>query len=191
MVVGGGNIIRGSDSADLGITRASADYMGMLATMINSLALQDGLEQFGLETRMLSSVKAEEICEPYIRRRAIRHLEKGRVIILAGGTGIPFFTTDTTAAVRAMEVEADVLMKATKVDGVYSEDPAHNADAVRYDQLSFEDAMRLNVQVMDQTAITHCRDHALPILVFKLAAPDSIVRAANGEPIGTWIGSPP
>ncbi len=191
LVVGGGNIIRGSDAADLGITRVSADYMGMLATIINGLALQDGLEQIGLETRMLSSVKAEEICEPYIRRRAIRHLEQGRVVILAGGTGIPYFTTDTTAAVRAMEVEADVLMKATKVDGVYSEDPAHNPDAIRYDQLSFEDAMRQNVQVMDQTAITHCRDNNLPILVFKLSSPDSIVRASNGEPIGTWIGSPP
>ncbi len=189
LVIGGGNILRGAEAEKLGMNRATADIMGMLATMINALAIQDGLESMGLETRMLSALKAEEVCEPYIRRRAIRHLEQGRVVILAGGTGNPYFTTDTTAAVRSMEISADVLMKATKVDGVYNADPVKDPSATRYDRLTYMDVIQGGLRVMDQTAITHCMEHNLPILVFNLKTPGNIVKAVCGEPIGTWIGS--
>ena len=187
--MGGGNILRGAEAEKLGMNRDAADYMGMLATMINGLAIQDGLETMGLETRMLSAIKAEEVCEPYIRRRAMRHLELGRVIILAGGIGIPRFTTDTTAAARSMDIGAELLLKATKVDGVYDRDPAVHADATKFERLTFEEVIQKQLRVMDQTAIAHCREHGLPILVFDIKGPGNIVKAAQGEPIGTWIGS--
>ena len=190
LVVGGGNILRGAEAEKLGMNRATADSMGMLATMINGLAIQDGLESMGLETRMMSALKAEEVCEPYIRRRALRHLEQGRVVILVGGTGNPFFTTDTTAAVRSMELDVDVLMKATKVDGVYSADPAIDPAARKYDRLTYMDVIQKGLRVMDKTAITHCMEYNLPILVFNLKTPGNIVKAVHGEAVGTWIGSP-
>ncbi len=191
VVVGGGNIIRGAAMAGEHITRATADYMGMLATVINALAFQDAIENLGIETRVLSALTAEEVAEPYIRRRALRHLEKGRIVILAGGTGNPYQTTDTTAALRATEMGAEILLKATKVDGVYDKDPKKHPEAVRYERLSYMDAVARKLRVMDTTAITHCMENGIPIVVFNASPPANIVRAVAGENIGTLIGGMP
>ena len=191
VVIGGGNFVRGGQAQSVGMTRAHADYMGMLATMINALALQDGMERLGAETRVLSAIKAEEVAEPYIRRRALRHLEKGRVVILAGGTGNPYFTTDTTAALRACELGSEVLLKATKVDGVYSSDPVKNPGARRFRKLDYMRVLRQRLKVMDSTAISLCMDNALPIVVFSLKRKGNIARAVCGEDIGTWVGPAP
>ncbi|HRI07787.1 MAG TPA: UMP kinase [Nannocystaceae bacterium] len=187
VVIGGGNIFRGLKAAASGMDRASADYMGMLATVMNSLALQDALEQRGVFTRVLSAIEMKEIAEPYIRRRATRHLEKGRVVIFAAGTGNPYFTTDTAAALRAMEVNADVVLKATKVDGVYDKDPARHADAVRFSRLTYFEVLARGLNVMDATAISLCKENDLPIVVFDMLTHDNIRRVVCGEPIGTLV----
>jgi len=187
MVIGGGNIVRGSQISKMGMDRVSADYMGMLGTVINALAFQDVLEKEGLDTRVMTAIRMEEIAEPYIRRRAMRHLEKGRVILLSGGTGNPFFTTDTAASLRAIEIGAEVLMKATKVDGVYDSDPARNSDAVKLDTISYLDVIKRQLRVMDLTAISLCMDNGLPIHVFNLFGENSIRRIVTGESIGTLI----
>jgi uridylate kinase len=190
IVIGGGNIFRGVQGATRGMDRASADYMGMLATCINSLALQDAIEKAGVSTRVLSAIKMEQIAEPYIRRRAVRHLEKSRVVIFAAGTGNPYFTTDTAASLRAMEINADVILKATKVDGVYDADPKKQADARRYRTLTYMDVLKNNLNVMDSTAISLCMDNSLPIVVFDLTTKGNISRAVlrPGE-IGTVVGA--
>lgn len=189
IVIGGGNFWRGNDPYAKQIDRATADYMGMLATVINSLALQDALEKRGMETRVMTAIEMHQIAEPYIRRRAIHHLEKGFIVIFGAGTGNPFFTTDTAAALRAQEINAQVLMKATKVDGVYDKDPHRHSDAVRYEHLTYTDALLSEqVRVMDDTAITICKEHALPIVVFDLSMPRSIERVIKGETVGTIIG---
>jgi len=189
VVIGGGNFLRGAHAAkETGISRATADYMGMLATVINGLALQDCLERHGVETRLCSALKAEEVAEPYIRRRALRHIEKGRIVILAGGTGNPYQTTDTTAAVRAMELDCDVLMKATKVDGIYDSDPVANPGAKRFESLSYMEVLNSRLRVMDSTAVSHCMENKLPIIVFSMGTEGNIVRAVCGEPIGTTVG---
>lgn len=189
IVVGGGNILRGKQFSQVSaaIHPSTAHYMGMLATVINALALQDALEIEGVPTRVQSAIRMEGVAEPFIRRRCIRHLEKNRVVILAAGTGSPFVTTDTAAALRAREIGADILMKATKVDGVYSEDPAKNPHAVRYSTITFQDTLKQNLQVMDATAIHHCMEHNIPILVFDFARGDNILRAVRGERIGTIV----
>ena len=187
LVIGGGNIFRGMAGAAKGMDRGQADNMGMLATVINALALQDALERLGIETRVMSAISMKEICEPYIRRRAIRHLEKGRIIILAAGTGHPYFTTDTTAALRACEINADVLMKATKVDGVYDSDPKTNPDAKRFDAISYQEVISRGLQVMDTTATSMCMDNAMPMIVFDLTEAGNIGRALHGEAVGTVI----
>jgi uridylate kinase len=188
IVLGAGNIWRGRDGLVHGMDRATADHMGMLATVMNALALADALERMGITTRVQTSIEMRAIAEPYIRLRAIRHLEKGRVVIIGGGTGNPYFTTDTAAALRAMEVDADLLIKATKVDGVYSEDPHENPDAERFDHLSYMQALELRVGVMDATAISLCMENDLPILVLNLWQPHSLERAVVGEqPIGTLV----
>lgn len=188
IVIGGGNFWRGNDPYARTIERATADYMGMLATVINALALQDALEKRGIHTRVQTAIEMRAVAEPYIRRRAIRHLEKGRIVIFAAGTGNPFFTTDTAAALRAKEVDADILVKATKVDGVYDKDPLKYADAKKFERLSYNDAILMEqVQVMDNTALSLCMDNDLPILVFDLAKPRSVERAVLGEAIGTII----
>jgi len=187
IVIGAGNIWRGVNGLERGMERATADYMGMLATVINALALQDALERGGLATRTQTAIEMREVAEPYIRRRAIRHMEKGRVVICAAGTGNPYFTTDTAAALRAMEVDADVLLKATKVDGVYDKDPMIHPDAKRFEQLTYIDALNMGVKVMDSAALSLCMDNDLPIIVFKLAERNSIERVVCGEPIGTLI----
>ncbi|MCY1056288.1 UMP kinase [Nannocystis sp. SCPEA4] len=187
LVIGGGNIFRGLSAAASGMDRASADYMGMLATVMNSLALQDALEQRGVYTRVMSAIEMKEVAEPYIRRRATRHLEKGRVVIFAAGTGNPYFTTDTAAALRAMEVHADVLMKATKVDGVYDKDPHKHKDAVRYARLTYLDVLARGLNVMDSTAISLCKENSLPILVFNMLGRDNIRRVVCGEELGTLV----
>jgi uridylate kinase len=187
VVVGGGNIFRGVSSAAKGMDPASADYMGMLATVINALALRDSLEKQGVPTRVQSAITMQELAEPYIRLRAIRHLEKGRAVIFAAGTGNPFFTTDTTAALRAVEIGADVLLKASKVDGIYDADPAVNPDANRLQELSYMDFISRELRVMDTTAITMCKEHGVPIVVFDMNAPGNILKAVNGESIGTVI----
>ena len=187
IVIGGGNIFRGLAASSRGMDRASADYMGMLATVINSLALQDALESRGSKTRVLSALEMERLAEPYIRRRAIRHLEKGRLVIFAAGTGNPFFTTDTAASLRAMEIGADIVMKATKVDGVYDKDPHKHKDARMFRRLSYLDVLNRNLAVMDSTAISLCRDNSLPILVFNMTKPGNIRRVVMGEPIGTLV----
>lgn len=195
IVVGGGNILRGKQFSQVSaaIHASTAHYMGMLATVINALALQDALENENVSTRVQSAIRMEGVAEPFIRRRCIRHLEKGRVVILAAGTGSPFVTTDTAAALRAREIGADVLMKATKVDGVYSEDPKKNPHAVRYSTITFQDTLKQNLQVMDATAIHHCMEHNIPILVFDFGTGGNILRAIQGERIGTIVhnaGSP-
>jgi uridylate kinase len=187
IVLGAGNLWRGKDGLAHGMERATADHMGMLATVMNSLALQDALERIGIVTRVQTSIEMRSIAEPYIRLRAIRHLEKGRVVIIGAGTGNPYFTTDTAAALRAMEINADVLIKATKVDAVYAEDPQVNPDAKRFDRLTYIEALNLRVGVMDSTAISLCMDNDLPILVVDLWAPDSITRAILGEQVGTIV----
>ena len=189
MVVGGGNIWRGTTGAGTGMDRATSDYMGMLATVINALALQDAIERQGQPTRVLSAIQMAEVAEPYIRRRAMRHLEKGRVVIFAAGMGNPYFTTDTPAALRAAEIEAEAILKGTHsgVDGVYSADPKVNAEAVRFDEISFKEVISRDLRIMDQTAVTFCKDNGLPILVFDLMREGNIGRALSGEPIGTLI----
>ncbi len=187
VVVGGGNIFRGVSQAAKGMDPASADYMGMLATVINALALRDALEKQGVVTRVQSAITMQELAEPYIRLRAIRHLEKGRVVIFAAGTGNPFFTTDTTAALRAIEINADVLLKASKVDGIYDSDPATNADAQRHEELSYMEFIARELRVMDTTAVTMCKEHNVPIVVFDMNTPGNIVRAVRGEDLGTVI----
>lgn len=189
MVIGGGNILRGAQASAGGMNRATADYMGMMATMINGLALQDGLERSGVETRMQTAINIQAIAEPYVRRKCLRHLEKGRVVILAGGTGHPYFTTDTTAALRAMEINADVVIKATKVNGVYSEDPVVNPSAERFDRLSYMQVIERGLKVMDTTAITLCMENRLPIIVLDLNVDGNIERAVCGESVGTYVGS--
>jgi uridylate kinase len=188
IVVGGGNIFRGLEAGSKGIDRTSADYMGMLATVINSLALQSALERCGIPTRVQTSIEMHEIAEPFIQRRAMRHLEKGRIVIFAGGTGNPYFTTDTAASLRAMEIKADVIMKATKVDGVYDSDPAKNKTAVMFKNISYIDVLTKNLKVMDATAISLCRDNLLPIIVFNLQKKGNIRRAICGQKIGTCVG---
>ena len=187
IVVGGGNIFRGLAASAKGMDRATGDYMGMLATVMNALALQDALEKAGVETRVMSAIAMNEVAEPYIRRRAVRHLERGRVAILAAGTGNPYFTTDTAAALRAVEIGAEVLLKATKVDGVYSADPMADADAVRYDQLSYTDVLAKRLAVLDSTATSLCMDNEMPIVVFDINKAGNISRAALGESVGTLI----
>jgi len=189
IVVGGGNFLRGVTLSEKAhVKRATADYMGMVATVINALALQDSLETLGVSTRVQSAIEMKDVAEPFIRRRAIRHLEKKRVVILAGGTGNPFFTTDTCAALRANELGADCLLKATKVDGVYSDDPQKNPKARRFDRLTYDDVVRQNLRIMDTAAISLCRDNHIPIVVFNLKHEGSIRRVVAGEPIGTFIG---
>ncbi len=187
IVLGGGNLWRGKDGLSHGMERSVADHIGMLATVMNSLALQDALGRAGIETRVQTAISMQAIAEPYIRLRAIRHMEKGRVVIIGAGTGNPYFTTDTAAALRAMEVNADVLIKATKVDAVYAEDPRKNPNAKRYDRLSYIDALNMRVGVMDSTAISLCMDNNMPILVLDLWQPNSLQRALAGETIGTII----
>jgi uridylate kinase len=187
IVVGGGNIFRGLKGSAAGMERATADYVGMLATVMNAITLQDALERVGVPTRVQTAIDMQELAEPYIRRRAIRHLEKGRVVVFGAGCGNPFFTTDTAAALRAAEINADVVFKATKVDGVYDRDPAHYPDARRYATLTFQDVLSGELAVMDSTAIALCKDNAIPILVFDLFGPGNIGKAVAGEPIGTSI----
>ena len=187
IVVGGGNIFRGVSQAAKGMDPATADYMGMLATVINALALRDALEKAGVVTRVQCAITMQELAEPYIRLRAIRHLEKGRIVIFAAGTGNPFFTTDTTAALRAIEVGADALLKASKVDGIYDSDPKTNSDATRIEELSYMDFISRELRVMDTTAVTMCKEHGVPIVVFDMNAPGNIVKAVSGEKIGTVI----
>nr|BFD68874.1 UMP kinase [Bdellovibrio sp. HAGR004] len=187
LVIGGGNIYRGVAASAEGMDRASADYMGMLATCINALALQDALEKQGVPTRVQTAIEMAEIAEPYIRRKAIRHLEKGRIVIFGAGTGNPFFTTDTAASLRAMEINAQVIMKATKVDGIYDKDPAKHADAKKFDKISYIDVLNRGLQVMDSTAISMCMDNKLPIITFDLTQPGNILKAVQGETIGTLV----
>lgn len=189
VVIGGGNILRGAHFKELStnIQEATAHYMGMLATVINGLALQDALESMGCDTRLMSAIRMDGVCEPYIRRRARRHLEKGRIVILAAGTGGPFVTTDTAAALRALELEADVLLKATRVDGVFSEDPEKNPHAVLYRELTYTSVLERNLRVMDTTAVAHCREHKMPVVVFNYRKEGNIQRAVQGEKVGTRI----
>jgi uridylate kinase len=187
IVIGGGNIFRGLAASARGVDRATGDYMGMLATVINALALQDALEQTGVVTRVMSAIEMRAVAEPFIRRRAIRHLEKGRAVIFAAGTGNPYFTTDTAAALRAMEMRASVIMKATKVDGIYSADPMKDQSATRYETISYLEVLEKRLQVMDATAISLCMDNQLPILVFNLRTPGNLRRAVLGEPIGSVV----
>jgi uridylate kinase len=189
VVVGGGNIWRGKAHEAGGMDRATADYMGMLATVINALALQDALERMGVESRVQTAIQMQQIAEPYIRRRAIRHLEKGRVVIFGAGTGNPYFTTDTTAALRAVEIGAAAILKATKVDGIYSADPLKSAGATRFTRLGYLEVLQLGLEVMDNTALTLCMDNALPIVVFDMNVPGNIRRVVWGEPIGTYVGN--
>jgi len=187
LVIGGGNIFRGAGLAAGGMDRVTGDHMGMLATVMNALAMQDALEKLGSKVRVMSALKINEVCEDFIRRRAIRHLEKGRIVIFAAGTGNPFFTTDSAAALRAVEVGADLLLKATKVDGVYDKDPKKNADAVRYDQLGYEEVIARNLQVMDTAAIALCRDHELPLRIYDMTRPGNLMRILHGESVGTLV----
>ena len=187
VVIGAGNIIRGEAASGRGMDRATADYMGMLGTVINSLALQDALEKLGIETRVQTAINMSEVAEPFIRRRAIRHMEKGRVVILAAGTGNPFFTTDTAASLRALEIRADVVLKATNVDGVYTSDPNKDKDAVRFEEITYMEAISRNLGVMDLTAFTLCMENNMPIVVFDITDRGNITRAALGEKIGTLV----
>jgi uridylate kinase len=189
LVIGGGNIFRGATAA-AGIDRATGDYMGMLATTINALALQDSLEKkLNFETRVMSAIEMHQICEPYIRRRAVRHLEQGRIVIFAAGTGNPYFTTDTAASLRAMEIEANAIFKGTKVDGVYDKDPKKHSDAQRFSRVSYIDALNRDLGVMDATAISLCKTNKLPIIVFSMEQPDNFYRVVVGEEIGTFVGN--
>jgi uridylate kinase len=191
MVVGGGNIIRGLDATKAGIDRATGDYMGMLATVINCMALQEALEKLGIPTRVMSALQVDEVAEPYIRRRGIRHLEKGRVVLLAAGTGNPYFTTDTAAALRAMELKTEALLKATRVDGVYDSDPLKDPNAKFFKRLTYMDVLKRDLRVMDATAVSLCMDSSMPILVFKLAEAGNMLKAILGEDVGTLVGDLP
>ena len=188
IVVGGGNIIRGATAATQGMDRANADYMGMLAGVINAMALQDALEKVGLETRVLTAIEIAQVAETYIRRRAIRHLEKGRVVIFGGGTGNPYFTTDTAAVLRGAEIDAQAVLKATRVDGVYDADPEKEPNAVRFDRLTYDEAIRRNLLFMDQAAIALARENQLPVVVFDMSVPGNILKVVNGETVGTVVG---
>jgi uridylate kinase len=187
IVIGGGNIFRGVDSKNLGIDRVQGDYMGMLATVINAMALQSTLEKHGLYTRLMSGLKMEQVCEPFIRRRAIRHLEKGRIVIFGAGIGNPYFTTDSTASLRAIEIEADVVLKGTRVDGVYTADPEKDPSATRYSTITFQEVYEKGLQVMDMTAFTLCQENKLPIIVFDMNKEGNLERLTKGEEIGTLI----
>lgn len=187
MVIGGGNIFRGVAGGAVGMDRATADYMGMLATVMNALALQDAVESLGLASRVQSALHISQVAEPYIRRRAIRHLERGRLVIFGAGTGNPFFTTDTAASLRAMEINADVMLKGTKVDGVYTDDPVTNPQAMRYSSLTYTEVLEKNLKVMDATAITLCRDNQMPLIVFSINKPGALLRVVSGEDEGTLV----
>ncbi|WP_214071974.1 UMP kinase [Mucilaginibacter sp. dw_454] len=187
VVVGGGNIFRGLSAEKSGMERAQADYMGMLATVINCMALQNALENVGVETRLQSAIKMEQICEPYIRRRAMHHLEVGKIVIFGAGTGNPYFTTDTAASLRAIEIKADVVLKGTRVDGIYTADPEKDPTATRYDEISFQEVYDKGLNVMDMTAITLCQENKLPIIVFDMNKPGNFMKIADGEPIGTLV----
>jgi len=187
IVIGGGNIFRGIQATDGGIDRVQGDYMGMLATMINSMALQSSLEEAGLNTRLQSAIKMEQIAEPFIRRRAVRHLEKGRVVIFGAGTGNPYFTTDTAASLRAIEIEADVILKGTRVDGIYSADPEKDANATKFNTISFDEVYQKGLNVMDMTAFTLCNENKLPIIVFDMNEPGNLQRVIEGEQVGTLV----
>ncbi len=187
ITVGGGNIFRGIAASAKGMDRAQADYIGMMATVMNGLALQEALERNEVDTRVQSAIEMQSLCEPYIRRRAIRHLEKGRVVIFAAGTGNPYFTTDTTAALRALEINAECIMKATKVDGIYDSDPKKNPEAVRFEEITYIDVLSKGLQVMDSTAVSLCMDNDMPILVFNMEVEGNIARALKGEPVGTVV----
>jgi uridylate kinase len=187
LVIGGGNIVRGSQLSKMGMERVGADYMGMLGTVINALAMQDALEKRGLDTRVMTAIRMEELAEPYIRRRALRHFEKGRVVIFAAGTGSPYFSTDTAAVLRAIQMKADVIIKATSVDGIYSADPKQDPNARLYESLSYRDVMLEELRVMDQTAITLCKENALPLIVLNLHTEGAIARAVRGERVGTIV----
>ena len=189
IVIGGGNILRGASLSSIGIERTTGDYMGMLATVINALALQAALEQAGIATRVQTAIEIQAVAEAYVRRRAVRHLEKGRVVIFAGGTGNPYFTTDTAASLRAMEVGADVIFKATKVDGIYSSDPRTDKDAIKYKELSYLDVLKKGLKVMDSTAVSLCMDNKLPMVIFNFRQAHSIKRVLLGEKIGTTVGA--
>ncbi|MGE0385876.1 MAG: UMP kinase [Gammaproteobacteria bacterium] len=187
LVIGGGNIFRGAGLAEAGMDRVTADHMGMLATVINALALQDALERFGMHVRVMSAIRINQVCEDYIRRRAIRHLEKSRVVIFAAGTGNPFFTTDSAASLRAIEIDADLMIKATKVDGIYSADPNRDSDARRFEQLDFDEVLDRRLGVMDATAVVLCRDNDMPLRVVDMGKPGALMRAVRGEPEGTLV----
>lgn len=187
LVIGGGNIFRGAGLAEAGMDRVSADHMGMLATVMNGLAMQDALEREGVFTRVMSAIKINEVCEDYIRRRAVRHLEKGRVVILAAGTGNPFFTTDTAASLRAVEIGADLMLKATKVDGVYNADPMKDPTATRYERLTFDEVLDQRLSVMDTTAIVMCREQNMPLVVFDINRPGALAEIVHGESVGTRV----
>ena len=187
LVIGGGNIVRGSQLSKIGMDRVSADYMGMLGTVINALAVQDILERKGMETRVMTAIRMEELAEPYIRRRALRHFEKGRVVIFAAGTGNPYFSTDTAAVLRAIQIKAHVIIKATSVDGVYSADPKVDKNARFYDEISYRDVMLEELKVMDQTAVTLCKENSLPLIVLNIHKPDAIAAAVRGDRVGTLV----
>jgi len=189
IVIGGGNIFRGVQAEEGGMERTQGDYMGMLATVINAMALQSSLEQIGVDTRLQSAIELKQIAESFIRRRALRHLEKGRVVIFGGGTGSPFFTTDSAAALRAVEIEADVILKGTRVDGIYTEDPEKNPDATKYDEISFKEVFERGIKVMDMTAFTLCNENGVPIIVFNMNEPGNLLRVARGEQVGTVVTS--
>ena len=188
IVIGGGNIYRGMNEADSGIERAHGDYMGMLATVINAMAIQAMLEKIGVYTRLQSAINMEQVAEPYIRRKALRHLEKGRVVIFGAGTGNPYFTTDTAGSLRAIEMKADVILKGTRVDGVYDSDPEKNPDAVKFEKISFQDCISKNLKVMDMTAFTLCMENKLPIIVFDMNQPGNLMKLVKGEAVGTLVG---
>ena len=189
VVIGGGNIFRGVQAEQVGLDRVQGDYMGMLATVINSMALQSALEKLGMSTRLLSGFSIQQVCEPYVRRRALRHLEKGRVVIFGAGIGSPYFTTDSAASLRAIEMDADVVLKGTRVDGIYSADPEKDPSAVRYDRISFDEVMEKNLNVMDMTAFTLCKENNLPIIVFDMNTPGNLQRLLDGERLGTLVDS--
>lgn len=187
VVIGGGNIFRGEDAVEAGIDRAQGDYMGMLSTLMNAIALQSALEKEGLFTRLMSAIKIEEVCEPFIRRRAVRHLEKGRLVIFGAGLGSPYFTTDSAASLRAIEIGADVVLKGTRVDGIYNADPEKDPLAVRYNNISFDEVYKKGLNVMDMTAFTLCKENELPIIVFDMNKPDNLLRLVSGEEVGTLV----
>ena len=187
IVVGGGNFFRGVAQQAIDMDRVAADHMGMLSTVINAIALQDAIEKLGLFCRVMSAIAMHEVAEPYIRRRAVRHLEKGRIVIFAAGTGNPFFSTDTAASLRAMEMKADILLKATSVDGIYTADPKLHAGVTKFEQISYSDILRLNLRVMDASAVSLCRDNNMPMMVFSMKTPGNIVRVVQGEPLGSLV----